>query len=240
MVHCIRLCYTALLVTPALAWFWESPEEPLLGKGKDDRTPGPDDKAAAAWRPLVYDVEPIVVNTTNGTKLQDPAHVRRAKELFSRPLNRTEYFERDWNWIRCRTSFSTRFDIGGSWAGPHGAYWRRVLAEHCGIINWQHVYTNHEDWGDAMVRFETLGKLLTSCTQTTVVQWAKVIVREQMQAMGRELYIWDCQDWEHDDNYGSERDRTVWRDAEGWLKVEDIDPEEEKMKHKHADAGKDE
>lgn len=131
--------------------------------------------------------------------------VERAKQLFSRPLEKSEYKVRDWRWLRCRTFTSTRFDIGGTWSGEDGNEWFQLLKDHCDVINFSHMYINREDWGDAMVRFDLPDLGIHICDQKDAVRLAVEAAKRSADGLARQLYIWDCPGFEDDPNWSTER-----------------------------------
>lgn len=127
--------------------------------------------AAAAVAALEWDGRPVssidVVQpeARNDTQV-DCGAIERARDavvdLFRRPLTRREYEDRNFNWLRCTSAYSNRWDVGGLWAGP----WGRDLLRHLRkrrllVIGWHYRYIHgrkqpHGEWGDAKMEAATL------------------------------------------------------------------------------------
>ncbi|KAF7542777.1 hypothetical protein G7Z17_g11285 [Cylindrodendrum hubeiense] len=127
----------------------------------------------------------------NADAMQDAEATRNLTELlFNRPLTYTEYYARNWMWLRCRTVVSNQFDVGGGWVRDYG---REMLAEarrvRCGLINWQFEYANGQRWGDAYMSFDWW---TGECDQIQAVRAAIRAARRAAMEARRELYIYNC------------------------------------------------
>ncbi|KFA62762.1 hypothetical protein S40285_05037 [Stachybotrys chlorohalonatus IBT 40285] len=118
------------------------------------------------------------------------------------PLNRSEYYARNWMWIRCRTWHGNKFDVGGAWMGINGEAWRKSINKHCKLTAWSFKYFNIEGWGDAEVNFHMRD---SECHQWHPVQAALDLQKEHAAAWKRELYLFDCKTHNNHRNYRQEQ-----------------------------------
>lgn len=119
--------------------------------------------------------------------------VNRVKDIFTRPLNKTEYYERNWMWMRCRTGYSNRYDVGGSWFGPEGDEWRAEIEKGCHADRWKVSYLNGKDWGDAHISFDFTSGQPLMCIQKHAVKLAQRVAEKHSERFQRKFYIWDCE-----------------------------------------------
>jgi hypothetical protein len=139
----------------------------------------------------------------NQTEVYGEAWILQKKqEIFGRPLNKKEYYKRNWMWIRCRNKSGFHYDVGGSWFGQNGTDYRdAVMTEAC-ITDFKLTYVNGQDWGDATVKFSIIGT--DYCHQDWPVLQAVELARKAGENYKRELYIWNCPNFENYPNFGHE------------------------------------
>ncbi|KAK7417042.1 hypothetical protein QQX98_004803 [Neonectria punicea] len=118
------------------------------------------------------------------------------QEWFSRPLNASEYYTRNWMWLRCRTTASLQFDAGGNWVNDYGRRFLKAMhnargaaGPKCGPINWQFDYVNGQDWGDAHIGFDWF---FMSCDQVTAIKAIMEAARLVRSETRRQLYLYNC------------------------------------------------
>ncbi|KAK7431399.1 hypothetical protein QQZ08_002170 [Neonectria magnoliae] len=118
------------------------------------------------------------------------------QEWFSRPLNASEYYTRNWMWLRCRTTASLQFDAGGNWVNDYGRRFLKAMRNargaagpKCGPINWQFDYVNGQDWGDAHIGFDWF---FMSCDQVTAIKAIMEAARLVRSETRRQLYLYNC------------------------------------------------
>lgn len=115
-----------------------------------------------------------------------------ANGLFNRPLNYTEYYNRNWMWLRCRTRHSQIYDVGGGWVRDHGLRWLGIMKKipRCKPINWHLVYTNGLGWGDAEVQFDWF---YPWCGVEQTVRAAMDAAKREGEETRRDFYVYNCE-----------------------------------------------
>ncbi|KAI9163777.1 NADP-dependent 3-hydroxy acid dehydrogenase [Paramyrothecium foliicola] len=109
---------------------------------------GPENLGGASHAAHAEEMSPYPRNSS--------AYQRVAHWFSGQPLNETEYRERNWMWIRCRTRYTPIFDVGGAWTENELAEWKHAQKKanrFCPVTDWRVKYYNGQGWGDAEVTF---------------------------------------------------------------------------------------
>lgn len=171
---------------------------------QEDATPapGPDPHPAG----ITPDIEPLHYNEAEAQAWLK----NKAYNLFEKRLSRVEYYQRNWQWIRCRTLLGFRFDMGGSWFGRDAEPLYNELLKYCPIDKWRFKYTNHLGWGDASISFVSP---TSGCRPEHIVEGMYQLAKYARDKYKREFYIWDCPGFESYEFWGSERDGLSFPDS---------------------------
>ncbi|GAO15037.1 uncharacterized protein UV8b_00439 [Ustilaginoidea virens] len=118
---------------------------------------------------------------------------RETDRLFGKPLTRDEYYERNWLWLRCRTSINPTFDAGGSWVGEWGvSVYEGLQNRGCGFLNWHFKYVNQRDWGDVMFGFDSNDECEAKGLKGVSTKLLDM-ARETARKLDREFHVWNCE-----------------------------------------------
>lgn len=135
-----------------------------------------------------------------------PQQIEKLLEIehFSRPLDRDDYYKRNFNWVRCHSNLVLRFSVGGGWAGLHGRNVLRQLKsfpECADTMGWRFEYINKEGFGDAMMSWDTFwGR----CNPMLAVYAMLEVAREAEPLTHRKLYVYGCPGFRELDDYVNE------------------------------------
>ncbi|UNI20387.1 hypothetical protein JDV02_006480 [Purpureocillium takamizusanense] len=110
----------AAVAVAATGWPWAqaAPEEPASA---NKQTRARQQQMEATPRLASQAEQSNTTGPTEGNCAALLAARDKAAKLFTRTLNKGEYYERDFMWMRCRYQMENNlFDFGGSWPGPDG------------------------------------------------------------------------------------------------------------------------
>ena len=135
-----------------------------------------------------------------------PQQIEKLLEIehFSRPLDRHDYYKRNFNWVRCHSPGKLQYTVGGAWAGQHGRNVLRQLKsfpECADIMGWRFEYINGEGFGDASMAWDTFWG---GCHPMLAVYAMLEVAREAEPLTHRKLYVYGCPGFRELDDYVNE------------------------------------
>ena len=107
-------------------------------------------------------------------------------------MNKTAYYDRRFNWIRCMAGRELRFEAGGPWVSDGGKNFWEGLQDHakrCGPINRVFKYMNGLNWGPVFIEFSCFWPFYDL---KTLVRSINTAGKKFGNAHGMDFYIYRC------------------------------------------------